>query len=64
MYHYVRSKNNSKLKNFKSLEPNKFQRQIKYLKSKFNIISMQEFIYLTKLKKKNKFKKRKLCFNF
>ena len=43
MYHFIRNKN-KKFPNINSIDVNFFNKQIKYFKSKFNIITIQELI--------------------
>ncbi len=52
-YHYVNDKNYSVFKNLKSLKIKKFQKQIKFLKKNFNIISLKELSDRKKLPKKS-----------
>lgn len=44
MYHYVRDLKNSRYPNIKGLDYNLFKEQIKFLKSNFNIVRMEEVI--------------------
>jgi len=43
MYHYVREIKKSQFPNLKGLEFSEFKNQIKYLKTKYNIIGYEEF---------------------
>ena len=52
-YHYVRNLNSKLFPDLKVLELNKFEKQIKYLKKKFEILSFEEINFL--LKKNLKF---------
>ena len=48
MYHYVRDKQKSKIKNLKFLDIKDFCNQLDYLKLNYNIITGEEFVsYLT-----------------
>ncbi len=51
MYHYVRPIKKSKFKNLKGLEYDLFKEQICYLKSKFNILDVNDFYEILRTKK-------------
>lgn len=44
MYHYVRDLKNSRYPNIRGLDYNLFKEQIKFIKDKFNVITMEEMI--------------------
>ena len=61
-YHYVRNLNSKLFPDLKVLELNKFEKQIKYLKKKFEILSFEEINFL--LKKNLKFPKNACWLTF
>lgn len=50
MYHYVREVKNSKYPNMKALEVKNFKEQIHFLKSNFNVVTMEGVIYALETK--------------
>ena len=52
MYHYVRDLTNSRYPGIKGLDIEKFKKQIKYIKSKYNVIKMEDFVDAIKNKSK------------
>ncbi len=52
MYHYVRDLTNSRYPGIKGLDIEKFKNQINYIKSKYNVIKMEDFVDSLKIKSK------------
>ena len=62
MYHYIRDFKKTKYKNIKGLDVKEFLNQVKYLKSKFNIISPEEVKWT--IKNNKNFKKNDCWLTF
>jgi peptidoglycan/xylan/chitin deacetylase (PgdA/CDA1 family) len=62
MYHYVRDLKNSRYPNIKGLETINFEKQIEYLTTNYDIITMEEFIYA--IEKKTKLPNNALLLTF
>ncbi len=51
-YHYIRESNNSNYQNFNFLKVKDFEKQLKFFKKKFHVVSAEELIYFFESKEK------------